>query len=262
MMDESVRVWIAESDPAQGRYLAELVGGDKKYDVLGVSASGRETLEVVEKLHPDVLLLALALREFDGLYVLEKISSSTLLRYPRIAVISAMASLHGERVIELGADICFPKPVNENSLIEWLNDEPRAASIAQAGMRQRRQASGKALEYLGMSYALNGYAYLVEAIALSSMDHMATRRMMSELYPRVAHTFQTSVPCVERAIRHAIEETWTNGRLSAADKLFGYSVDPKRGKPTNSECIARLGEYVRFLLAGGDDLHFASQQNN
>ena len=253
-MDESVRVWIAESDPAHGRYLSDIVNSINGFEVLGVSASGRETLDIVEKLNPDVLLLALVLREYDGLYVLEKISSSTLLRYPRIAVITCMEALHGARAIELGADICLPKPLDEKRLMTWLTAPNTAdAGIASAGMGQRRREAAKALEYLGMPNTLSGHAYLTEAIALASIDHMITRRMMSELYPRIAEMFNSTVSCVERSIRHAIEETWTNGRLSAVEQLFGYTVDPRRGKPTNAECIARLGEYIRFLLASSGD---------
>jgi two-component system response regulator (stage 0 sporulation protein A) len=201
----------------------------------------------------DVLLMALALRDMDGLAVLEHRGKASLLSYPRIAVITLMAGMHGERAKELGADIVLPKPLDETRLVAWLCDSGGASpGVAQAGMEQRRVVAKKALEYLDMAPELMGYQYLVEAIALASMDHMLTRRMMSDLYPRLADKYETSVSCVERSIRHAIEETWTSGRLSAAVSLFGYSVDPKRGKPTNGECIARLGEYVRFLLTGQD----------
>ncbi|MDR1263761.1 MAG: response regulator [Oscillospiraceae bacterium] len=252
-MDGVTRVWIAESDPAQGRYLADMLRMSGQFDVVGVSPSGQEALEAVETTQIDVLLLALALRDMDGLAVLEKVGKSSLISYPRIAVITAMAGTHSEQAKALGADVIFPKPVDEARLVAWLSESLKnSPNVAQSGMEQRRMVAKKALEYLDMSPDLIGCQYLVEAIAIASMDHMVTRRMMSELYPKLAAMFDTSVSCVERSIRHAIEETWTSGRLSAAVSLFGYSVDPKRGKPTNSECIARLGEYVRFLLSGED----------
>jgi two-component system response regulator (stage 0 sporulation protein A) len=253
MMDGVTRVWIAESDQAQGRHLADMLRLSGQFDVAGVSASGKETLEAVETLQVDVLLLALALRDMDGLAVLERIGKLSLLSYPRVAVISVMASSHGEQARSLGADAVFPKPLDEARLIAWLSESLKdSPNVAQSGMEQRRMVARKALEYLDMSPELIGYQYLVEAIAIASMDHMVTRRMMNELYPKLAHMYGTSVSCVERSIRHAIEDTWTSGRLSAAVSMFGYSVDPKRGKPTNGECIARLGEYVRFLLSGED----------
>ncbi|GHU76913.1 stage 0 sporulation protein A [Clostridia bacterium] len=252
-MDGVTRVWVAESDPAQARRLAEMLKKSDQIDVVGVSPSGKEALEAVETLQIDVLLMSLALRELDGLALLEKISAASLLSYPRIAVITVMAGTHGDQARALGADKVFQKPADEARLVAWLSESLKdSPNIAQSGMAQRRMVAKKALEYLDMSPELIGYQYLVEAIAISSMDHMITRRMMSDLYPKLAKMNDTSVSCVERAIRHAIEETWTSGRLSAAVTLFGYSVDPKRGKPTNGECIARLGEYVRFLLAGED----------
>lgn len=56
---------------------------------------------------------------------------------------------------------------------------------------------------------------------------------------------------VERSIRHAIEVTWTNGNTNAINKIFGYTVSVEKGKPTNSEFIALITDFVSLY---GDEI--------
>ena len=51
---------------------------------------------------------------------------------------------------------------------------------------------------------------------------------------------------VERAIRHAIEVAWTRGEIETIDKIFGYTVNKLKGKPTNSEFIALIADKIRL----------------
>ena len=71
-----------------------------------------------------------------------------------------------------------------------------------------------------------------------------TNAITKVLYPQVAKTFQTTPSRVERAIRHAIEVAWDRGDLDTLQRFFGYTVSNTKGKPTNSEFIALLADYV------------------
>ncbi|MFQ8894830.1 MAG: sporulation initiation factor Spo0A C-terminal domain-containing protein [Dorea sp.] len=51
---------------------------------------------------------------------------------------------------------------------------------------------------------------------------------------------------MERAIRHAIEIAFTRGNSEFITSLFGYSINPATGKPTNSEFIAVISDYLRM----------------
>ena len=72
-----------------------------------------------------------------------------------------------------------------------------------------------------------------------------TNAITKVLYPQVAKTFGTTPSRVERAIRHAIEVAWNRGDLDVLDKYFGNTVSASKGKPTNSEFIARVANIVR-----------------
>lgn len=66
------------------------------------------------------------------------------------------------------------------------------------------------------------------------------------LYPTIAKSFNTTDQRVERAIRNAIEVSWERGNMETMEKLFGYSVHTSKGRPTNSEYIARIADKVRL----------------
>ena len=66
------------------------------------------------------------------------------------------------------------------------------------------------------------------------------------LYPTIAKHFKTTDQKVERAIRNAIEVSWTRGNVETFEKIFGYSAASGRNRPTNSEYIARIADNIRL----------------
>ena len=66
------------------------------------------------------------------------------------------------------------------------------------------------------------------------------------LYPTIAKHFKTTDQKVERAIRNAIEVSWSRGNVETFEKIFGYSVASGRTRPTNREYIARIADNIRL----------------
>ena len=99
---------------------------------------------------------------------------------------------------------------------------------------------------MGIPAHLKGYHYLREAIILSGKDMEAVSSVTKLLYPTVAKRFKTTDQKVERAIRNAIEVSWTRGNIDTFEELFGYSVSTGKGRPTNSEYIARIADKIRL----------------
>ena len=66
-----------------------------------------------------------------------------------------------------------------------------------------------------------------------------------------AKRFSTTSSRVERAIRHGIECAWDRGDLDVIEKYFGNTISLVKGKPTNSEFIARVSNIVRWRMRNG-----------
>jgi len=99
---------------------------------------------------------------------------------------------------------------------------------------------------IGVPAHLKGYHYLRDAILLSGKDMEVVSSVTKLLYPTIAKRFRTTDQKVERAIRNAIEVSWTRGNVATFEKMFGYSVQGGRTRPTNSEYIARIADKVRL----------------
>lgn len=99
---------------------------------------------------------------------------------------------------------------------------------------------------IGVPAHLRGYHYLRDAILLSGKDMEVVSSVTKLLYPTIAKRFKTTNQKVERAIRNAIEVSWTRGNTETFEKMFGYSASSGRTRPTNSEYIARIADKVRL----------------
>lgn len=99
---------------------------------------------------------------------------------------------------------------------------------------------------IGVPAHLKGYHYLRDAILLSGRDMEVVSSVTKLLYPTVARHFKTTDQKVERAIRNAIEVSWIRGNDETFEELFGYSSASGKGRPTNSEYIARIADKVRL----------------
>lgn len=93
---------------------------------------------------------------------------------------------------------------------------------------------------------LKGYHYLRDAIILSGKDMEVVSSVTKLLYPTIAKHFKTTDQKVERAIRNAIEVSWSRGNVETFEKIFDYSVASGRTRPTNSEYIARIADNIRL----------------
>lgn len=105
-------------------------------------------------------------------------------------------------------------------------------------MGDLRSAISQKLVNLGVRKEIAGHKYLTAAIALQSSMYGPPRPKY--IYMTVARHYDVSSAAVEKAIRYAIEAAWTEGDIYAQHRLFGFSTDASRGKPTNAEFIARL----------------------
>lgn len=99
---------------------------------------------------------------------------------------------------------------------------------------------------IGVPAHLKGYHYLRDAILISGKDMEAVSSVTKLLYPTIAKHFKTTDQKVERAIRNAIEVSWVRGNTETFKKMFGYSAQTGRTRPTNSEYIARIADKVRL----------------
>lgn len=100
------------------------------------------------------------------------------------------------------------------------------------------------LIYLGMPVSLKGFELAISAVKL--MVEQPNAPMTEVVYPKVAAQFDTAASRVERAIRHAVEVTWDRGDMDVLQHVFGNTIDPIRGKPTNAMFLRTLVKHIEL----------------
>ncbi len=117
--------------------------------------------------------------------------------------------------------------------------------VAPPALDDPEQLTRKVLLDIGIPEHLKGYDRLVTAICAVVDKPSLTGAITKELYPMVAKKHQDTKSRVERSIRHCIETAWMRGDYDTLQGYFGNTVSPDKGKPTNSEFIARIANIVR-----------------
>lgn len=264
----SIHVVIADDNERIRQNLDKIVSGESDMTVDGYACDGLETIEMIERIHPDVVLLDIIMPGMDGLGVLEeyqkKREQSTT---PAFLVLTALdrEDIFTE-AIHLGAMGVLSKNCGEDRLVESI----RMAARGKVSGKQRREKRVGAplvipgqngekdetyqleiivtniIHEIGVPAHIKGYQYLRDSIMMAVSDMDILNSITKQLYPTIAVKHQTTASRVERAIRHAIEVAWNRGKMDTINELFGYTIQAGKGKPTNSEFIALIADKIRL----------------
>ena len=102
------------------------------------------------------------------------------------------------------------------------------------------------LAEIGVPGNLLGCAYLRTALSLLLKEPELGRTITRSLYPRIAQTHRTSAQSVERAIRHAISQTFARCGSEGYRAALGRLASSVGEKPTNAEFLAHTAERLRL----------------
>ena len=269
---EKISVLIADDNSEFAGTLTNYLEKEDCMEVIGVAKDGVEAVEIIKERTPDVAILDVIMPHLDGLGVLEQISSLSLEKAPSCIMLSAVGQEKiTQKAISLGAEYYVVKPFEIDVLIRRIKELKYYYPIVQekpvytAVMEEKtnyitidpnKRKSESNLEAmvtnviheLGVPAHIKGYQYLREAIMMVVNDIELINEITKQLYPEIAIRYKTTPSRVERAIRHAIEVSWTRGRLETTNGIFGYTVSASKGKPTNSEFIAMIADKLRLEL--------------
>lgn len=101
------------------------------------------------------------------------------------------------------------------------------------------------LNELGVPCHILGYDYIITGVCELFGFPVSQGRVTKQLYPAIAKKHGTTAARAERAMRHAIELCVDRGDPEVLARYFGNTIDPNKGKPTNSEFLFQLYRIVR-----------------
>jgi two-component system LytT family response regulator len=112
-----LRVVVADDERPARSFLTSLLRGYDDVEVVGEAANGTESVELIERLAPDLALLDLQMPEVDGLGVVRLVRRDKL---PLVAFVTAYDE-YAVRAFELNAVDYLLKPVEASRLRQTIN---------------------------------------------------------------------------------------------------------------------------------------------
>ena len=126
-----MRVLIVDDEPLARRRLVQLLAAIPGVEIAGEAEGGREALELLELLRPDVLLLDIEMPAIDGFAVLKALPQD---HAPAIVFVTAFQD-HAVKAFELRATDFVVKPVSGDRLASALDQARSDLEARRAGKR-------------------------------------------------------------------------------------------------------------------------------
>lgn len=222
-----------------------------KHEVINLAltaVNGKEGLDYIlnKQKEYDLIIMDLIMPEIDGIALLESMKKNNVNKHV-IVLTSYKKEYTVKAVSEYNIDYYMLKPFNMESLekriLEIMNMQEIRCSDKENDLRIK---VSDMLHNLGMPSHIRGYQYIRDGILMMYKEPDMLKGITKEIYPELAEKYDTTSSRVERAIRHAIEVSWTRGDYQLMEKYFGNSVDYDRSKPTNAEFIITLTDRLRL----------------
>ena len=254
-MENKTKIMVVDDNKEFVKLINMYINSQKDMVALESLYDGTNVISTIKQSKPDVLLLDVVMPEKDGLTVLEELSDEVGVEKPLIVIMSAIGQEKvTQKAISLGATYYVVKPFDMITLIDRVRDilkekdEVKEEYMVAYGNKNLplEVRVTQMIHDVGVPAHIKGYQYIREAIMLAVNDEDIINSITKTLYPTLSEKFNTTPSRVERAIRHAIEVAWNRGQIEMHEKIFGYTVNSNKGKPTNSEFIAMIADRIRL----------------
>jgi len=264
MLDRKIQVIIADDSIGFGNILCEYLNNQNDIEVIGIARDCFEALKLISLKLPDIVLLDIIMPQLDGLGVLEKVRLLPMENRPVFIMLSAIGQDKiTQKALELGAEYYIVKPFDMDILVSRIrqfrktsqsriikSDNSHNIKVPNNTISKKDSEVEvtKIMHEIGIPANLKGYQFIRNAVMVVLKDPEAINNITKQLYPTIAKEHNTTPNRVERAIRHAIEVTWSRGQMDTINSIFGYTTNLSKGKPTNSEFIAMVSDKLRLEM--------------
>ena len=249
-MKTKLSVLIADDNEVLAEELFNHINIQRDMSAVAMAADGEEAWSLILETNPDIVILDMVMPKLDGMGVLKRIRE--LSKKPTVIAYSVSALQRTvETAVGLGADYYLLKPQSCERVVDTIRELTKLNTVTVDNGRKIVDLETLVTEFiheLGVPAHIKGYQYIRTAIMMVVENMDMLNYITKQLYPEIAHAYNTTASRVERAIRHSIEVAWTRGKPETMNEIFGYTIHTGKGKPTNSEFIAMVADRIRLQI--------------
>ena len=211
------------------------------FALVGVARTAGETLDMARALQPELVLADAVLPGGDAVWLAEQLACAPMNVYPALLVMlpEGLGVPGLERLPRFGA-AAVEKPLRAGDIERALRAIPPDVLPPRKALRLETL-----LNALGVP-AHPGRQALFHAVALGLRDRRRLDNLRDGIYPLAGAACGMSAAQAERAMRHVIDTAWRTGEIEQQQRIFGDTIDARRGRPTCGEMIAQLADILRW----------------
>src|SRR5699024_2292881 len=130
---EKISVCLVDDNRELVQLMEEYFEGQEDIEVIGIAYNGRECLDMLDELEPDVLVLDIIMPHIDGLGVLNTIRAEERNHDPNVIMLTAFGQEEVmKKAVDLGASYFILKPFELDNLAEQIRQVQGTDTIKQA----------------------------------------------------------------------------------------------------------------------------------
>ncbi len=252
---EPIKLMIVEDNADLRCMIGDYFASQEDMEVVATASNGAEAWNMLAETEADVMLLDMIMPQMDGFELLSRMRQKKPAEKPEVIALTALCREDFvRRAIDLGVRYYMVKPFDFELLHQRIVETAGARHLPAPGGVPVTAGRPKPIDEriatmflsIGIPAHIKGYQFLREAVKMVMDSPDMINRITKELYPGIAHRFNTTSSKVERAIRHAIEVAWGRGRIEEINREFGSNVCTLDNKPTNGEFIALVADKLNL----------------
>lgn len=238
------------------------------YQFAGLSTNKEEILKKVRQIiKSDLIIMSGHIDNLSDIELVRFVNSLLLTKFHYKRIVrcylfeNEIEEKRKEEIIGAGVDVLLSlkwsgskiKTVLDDAfhLKYSINHQPSVTRVLTDGLDipPLNKALTSILHDSGIPASLSGYLYLKRAIEIAFLNYENIKtNITAEIYPLISTMYNSSVTRVDRAIRHALESGWDRAKPDTIGEIFHNSIKKKGIRPTNSEYIAVVSEYLIHKL--------------
>lgn len=239
------QVILVEPDKESRIYMEDIIAREG-YNIKSFD-NGSDAIDFYTKNEVHIVITEMFMPGIDGVSLIRMLKDPTRKQENTIfMVVSPISEGDMVKYIIAYADYYMVTPINSISLkysLKFANNKKKSNRRA-IDMNHEDHVLA-ILKEIGIPSNLNGYSYLVDAIIMIVNSENMDIKVCKEVYPVIAEKYNVSAYSVERCIRNAIEIGFNRGNVKYLDELFGYTIEKRKGKPTNTEFLFGVADYIK-----------------
>lgn len=246
-MKKSINVLVIDNNESVTKEMEKYFSSHEVINVVACLNNGDDGLQyIINHLENiDIIVMDLILPKLDGLFVLGELEKRKINKS-----IIVTTSFKDNKILEetnkYGIAFYMLKPISYMSLEKRILAIDLKNSIKSNRIFNQEAVITDLLHNLGIPSHIRGYQYIREGIQIVYRNNNIISYITKDVYPEIAKKFNTTSTRVERAIRHAIEISWSRGDINLMEDIFGNSINVNRDKPTNSEYLTTLADRLKI----------------